>query len=202
MQGLAPHELEEKIEKGGLVARIVIEVLGKPKEHVDETLKLLLTRLREESQVIVGEIKIADAEEVEESQGMFSTFAEIEIAVDSLSRLVGICFFYMPASIEVVEPAEFNLASSSFNELYNDLLGQLHNVDMVAKNLRAENEMHKRTMGKLLRSSMLALTKQKKSGKDIADLLMIPPDQAENILDKLVEEGLLKKVGKNYGPNR
>ncbi len=193
---LKKHQIREKVEQGGIGARIVLEVLGKPKEHVDETIKLLLGRLKEEETISVNQVKLADTIEIE--GGMFSNFAEIELVADNLSGLVGLCFYYMPASIEITEPEELRLSASSMTNFYNDLLAKLHNVDMVAKNLRAENEVHKTTMGKLLRSSIVALVKQKKTAKEIADLLIIPADQCENILHHLQEEGLVKKVGKYF----
>ena len=197
---LARHEVDDKLEAGGVVARLIIEVLGKPQEHVIETRKLLIDRLHEEPDIFIQEVKIADPKE--EEAGMFSTFAEVELVTDKISDLIGLCFFYMPSSIEIVEPSDLAISCTTITDLFNDLLGKLHNVDMIAKNLRVENEVHRGNMGKLLRSSVMALLPQKKSSKDIADTLMIPPDQAETILSHLEKEGLVKRVGKHYEPNR
>lgn len=193
---LKQHEIVDRVEEGAVVARLIIEVLGKPKEHVKETMDLLMNRLKEEQGVTIINSKVAKISQVENS--MFSTYADIEVLLDDMQKLNGICFFYMPSSVEILQPAEFSLQCSAITDLYNDLLGKLHNVDMVAKNLRAENDTHKMNMGKLLRSSILALLSTKRTPSEIANLLYIPLDQTENILNHLEKEGLLKKVGKYY----
>ncbi|MBS3108311.1 hypothetical protein J4409_00400 [Candidatus Woesearchaeota archaeon] len=122
-----------------ILIRTVIEILGSPKEHVEETMKLVINRAKENFKLLSE--KTYKSEEV---QGMWSTFAELEISFKDMEQLIIFCFEFMPSSIEVIEPVSFNLKCTDISNTLNDLLAKLHRYDMVVKNLTAENVILKR----------------------------------------------------------
>ena len=137
---ITKEKIQEKMEKGAIIARLVIELLGKPKEHIEETLKLVVQRLKEEGNVDLLKEEIFEAQFREDTK-LFSSFVELEILVKDLPALSSLCFFYLPSSVEIIEPAEMLLKCSDSTDLINNLMGKLHEMDMSLKNLRLEKSL-------------------------------------------------------------
>ncbi|MBI2673151.1 hypothetical protein HYX19_02725 [Candidatus Woesearchaeota archaeon] len=126
-----------------IVLRIIIEILGNPQEHVNDTLKKIIEKIKSEFKVNKEEIY-----EAENVGKLWSAFTEVEMELNNVDQLIGICFEYMPSSIEILDPIEFAVKSNDLNNLLNDLMAKLHQNDMIIKNLAAENTVIKRELGK------------------------------------------------------
>ena len=100
-------EKEEKI-----VASFIIEVVGKPPEHLNKVLEGIIEKINEEKGVKVLNSKIHDSKPLKEAKEFFINFAEIEIQVSEILTLMKIMFMYMPAHIEILEPASINLTNN------------------------------------------------------------------------------------------
>lgn len=121
-------------------AKIVIEILGTPKEHVEKTMNLIIEKLKKEKDVKLLKETTYKAEKVKE---LWSTFSDLEIEVKDMQKLIGVCFDYMPSSVEIMDPLKMSLETKYIEEMFNDLLAKLHKVDMVLKNALAENKFLK-----------------------------------------------------------
>ncbi len=121
-------------------AKIVIEILGTPKEHVEETIKKVIENLKKEEGVKLLKEVTYKAEKIKE---MWSTFSELDLELEDATKLVGICFDYMPSSVEIIEPLKMNIETTMISELLNDLLARLHKTDMLLRNAIAENQLLK-----------------------------------------------------------
>lgn len=125
-----------------LKVRFIIEVAGYPKDHVENTMKAVVEKLKKEKKVMRYNIF-----EAEQKEKLFSTFSEVEIEVEDFDELIGICFDYMPSSVEILKPSKINLESKEFENIINDLLAKLHQHDMIMKNLQANNLLLKKKLG-------------------------------------------------------
>lgn len=119
-------------------ASMVIEMLGRPKEHLDEGMKALISRLENEKGARVIEKKFNEAIPIEKTSDLFTTFSEIEIEFKSVMDYFGIIFAYMPSHIEIIHPEKFSMSNADLNELGNALVQRIHNYDAVTKNMIAE----------------------------------------------------------------
>lgn len=117
---------------GDLLIRTVIEIAGFPKEHIEEVMKKIVDKLKNEKKVMKA--KIFEAKKVEK---IFSTFTEAEINFENIDELIGFCLDYYPSSIEVLEPEKFEVAGQEFTAIINDLLAKLHEYDSTVKRLKA-----------------------------------------------------------------
>jgi len=142
-------EIKSKIEKGWLRANLIIEVLGKPAEHIEKALEFAIEAMEKEKKVNVLNKKIHKAVLVKESKDVYTTFAEIEILVDGLYKLIEIVFDYMPSSVEIVEPTTLSMKLEDANALLNDLAMRLHQYDALLKKGRLELEILKRKLKEL-----------------------------------------------------
>jgi len=124
-----------------ITAKLIIEVAGFPKEHVEKVMKEVVENIKKDKKVNYEKIN-----EVKEVKEMWSTFVDIEIQFNDLQDFTDFCFTYMPSSIDFVEPEEFNLESNEMANLFNDLMGNIHRYDMLLKNFKATNTILKRKL--------------------------------------------------------
>jgi len=140
------------MEKKWIKIRSIIEILGSPKEHVERTMGIVLGKLKEKKDLKVLGEKTFEAEKIKDKP-FWSVFTELDIEARSIDALLGYCFDFMPSSIEILEPERLDFQCSELNNVLNDVLGRLHQYDMILKNLYAENILlKKRFEGKLKES--------------------------------------------------
>lgn len=122
-------------------ANVILEILGRPKEHITEALNNLINRLGTEKGTKIIEKTIHDPIEVENSKDLFTTFAEILVELDSLDSYFGLIFAYMPSNIEIIAPQKITLANTELNELASKIIHRLHDYDAIAKKAIIENQL-------------------------------------------------------------
>ena len=67
--------------------RAMIEVLGKPKEHVEQALKGYIERIRGDKNYQVFKSEVYDSEEKED--GFWVTFGELEFSAKDIPSVIG-----------------------------------------------------------------------------------------------------------------
>lgn len=117
-----------------LEIRAIMEILGSPKSHVENTAKILLDKVKERKEIELLKSFTSDAKQVKQ---FWSCFVEIEIRLENLDKLIGFCFDFMPSSIDILEPSSLEINAREINGFVNDLMARLHRYDMFLKNLRA-----------------------------------------------------------------
>ncbi len=116
-----------------IIATMVLEILGRPAEHIKNALVNLVDKLGSEKGVKVTEKTIHEPVEVKESKDLHTTFAEVSVEFDSLANYFGVLFAYMPAHIEISSPSSFALSNAELNELGNKIIGRIHDYDAITK---------------------------------------------------------------------
>lgn len=138
-------------------ARIVIEIMGAPKTHIEETMKAVIEKFEREEGIKVLKKKTFECKELE--NGFFSTFSEIEFETNDLQKLSDICFDYMPSSVEILDPAGADMDMAVLSGMFNDILAKLHRYDMLVKNFNAENKLLKEKTEKMRRDNLELMKK-------------------------------------------
>ena len=126
-------------------AKIISEVLGSPQEHVDKTLNVLLDKIKERKELNVVNERVFESQKVEDKP-LYTGFIEYEISIEDINELIGFCFDFMPSSIEIIEPTELRLKSTSAGELFNELMARLHQNEMFLRNVIAELKLAKKQL--------------------------------------------------------
>ncbi len=180
--------------------RTVLEILGAPKEHVEKTIKLLVEKIKENSEITVLNEKYADINEVKEQEkSMFSTFVELELILKGITTLTYFCFNFMPSSIDIEKPKETILKNTELSNIFNDLQAKLHEVDMVAKKLRIEGDFLKRNMNTMLSNILTILIRiNKNTLEELSKFSGIDKDELKKYLEKMVKEKKLKNDSGMY----
>lgn len=187
--------VKEKLEKGAVIARVIQEVMGKPKDHVEEALVAIVKAIKQQHDMEVLNTTIFPAEEKE--KGVYVGFAEMEIMFKDLPRLIGFCFDFNPGSVEVVEPGHFDFSTAHMNDLLNDLVIKLHHTNVEAKGLKIQNEILRKRGTELLRNMvLLAVGNKQKNIDEISKTVGIPSEQLKSYVEVLVKE---KKISEKEG---
>lgn len=136
-------------------AKFIIEILGRPPEHLSTTLSELITRLGNEKGTKIVNKVLNKPKPVEKVDNLWTAFADVELEFETIPHLFNVVMSYMPAHVEVFSPESIKFNTFEINELANFIIGRLHNYDAVAKRLMNEREIlikkleHLRNGGKL-----------------------------------------------------
>jgi hypothetical protein len=126
-------------ETKGIRVALVIEVLGKPPEHLTQTLNSLIEQIGKEKGVKIISKDIKKPILIEGKKDFYTSFAEIEVEIEQILYLAILLFKYMPAHIEVISPELIALTNNGWNDILNELTRRLHGYDEVAKILQFQN---------------------------------------------------------------
>lgn len=184
---------EEKViaEQMHIRCKIIIEILGKPKEHVEKTLRIYVDKIKTDSNLIVLNTDFADAQE---KKDLWATFVELDIIVKGLPTLIAFCFDYMPSSIEIIKPEEFAMKKSTIENLINDLQARLHQVDMVVKKQNNENEFLRKNMNTAIKNVILiSLVSGSLDKERLSKATGIDDKELETFLDHLIKENKISE---------
>ena len=169
--------------------RTVIEVMGKPREHIEKSINTYVENLKKNKEYEVISEEFAEIKKDDE-QEMWTTFVELEVKTAKILNLSAFCFDYMPALIEVLSPKELHLRDVELSTFLNDLQAKLHQVDMVAKQVKAENDFLKKNMGGLLKNYVTVLLRGRGlTSEQLSQLMGMHKDKLEDFLDQLIDEG-------------
>ena len=137
-------------ETKNIRAVMVLEIIGRPAEHLVETLNNIIKELSEEKGVNVKEQKVNEPREMKEKKEFFTTFAEIEFEVEEVMQLAVLMFKYMPAHIEVLSPEAITLTNNSYGDILSELTRRLHKYDEVARVVQMEKGILEKKLKDLL----------------------------------------------------
>jgi hypothetical protein len=191
-------EDEEKVKK--VEFRVISEILGHPKEHVDTTLKIYIEAIKKNNAYKILDEQLFDAEK-QEKTGMYSGFVDLRIETKSFNEVVGFCFDYMPSSVEIIEPNEITMKNRELSGFLNELQAKLHNIEMNLKNLSAEKDILHKKFVQLIRYVLLYHVQEK--AMDVSELAKatgVGDEVIVKYLDVLVKKGELKKEKDKYLP--
>ena len=141
---------------------------------------LLLTLVKED---------YADLKKHEDSD-LWMAFVELEVRTSQVANIIDFCFDHMPSLIEIIEPEELKLSGLDVSSFLNDLQAKLHSVDMLAKQMKMENQLLNRSLSALLSNYItLLLQKSNLNAEQLTKLTGVSQDILEDFLDRLIDQG-------------
>lgn len=131
-------------------ASLIIEVIGRPPEHLNETLENLIKQISEEKGINLKEKTIHEPTELKDNKEFFTSFAEVEVEVEEILYIAMLMFKYMPAHIEIIYPEKITLSNSGLNDILNELTRRLHGYDEVARIIQVEKNILEKKLKELM----------------------------------------------------
>jgi len=187
-------ELREKIAEGYLHIRAIVEVVGKPKEYVKDTLSGHMDNIRKNFTVLKEDI--ADPEENDE---LFSGFAETEILLKDLTELMFFATDFLPSSIEIIEPEEITMNNNELSGFFNDVSTKLLALNSGIIQAKNVSTLHVKTAAILLRNFIVVLlARGEKTAKELDELMGVQEEDIEKVLNVLIKEGRVEKSKDKY----
>jgi len=183
---------EEKLiaEQTHIRCKIIIEILGKPKEHVEKTLRMYINKIKDDSNLIILN---SDFSEAIEKDKLWATFTELDMIIKGIPKLIAFCFDYMPSSVEITKPDEFVMKKSTVENLINDLQARLHHVDMIIKNQKNENDFLKQNLNKSVSNVILiSLASGSLDKENLSKIIGIEDKELKIFLDNLIKENKIE----------
>ena len=184
---------EEKLiaEKTHIRCKVIIEILGKPKEHVEKTLRMYVDNIKDDSDLIILNSEFSEAVEKEK---LWATFVELDMIIKGIPKLIAFCFDYMPSSIEISKPEEFVMRKSSVEDLINDLQARLHDVDMTVKRQKNENDFLRQNLNKSVSNIILiSLASGNLNKGELSKVTGIHDKELDIFLEELLKGNKLKE---------
>lgn len=187
--------IKEKLNEGWVHSRVIIEVLGKPEEHVDNALHIYTDNIKKDKEIIIIS---EDYSEIEPQESLFSGFVELEILTKNLMKLVWFCYDYLPSSVEIIEPEKISFKNSEFSNYLNELQIRMHNLGEELKVLRQMNKILEANGHNLLRNLVFQCIKDEgKTLSQLSEFTGIGEKDLEPFLNVYIEnKGVVKKEGK------
>jgi hypothetical protein len=183
-------------QENKVLAKVIVEVVGTPKDHVENSVKLVLDNIKKEKGIKPIKMKIFKPKAVD---NYFSSFAELELEFSNPAALLGMCFDYMPSSVEIVRPEKLNMDSNGLASLLNDLLLKLHNISMNVRKLNIENNNLRLNSEALLKNiTMLSIGKSEKTIEEISKEVGVKPASLRPFVDKYVKDGKISLKDGRY----
>lgn len=146
----------------GINATLMIEVIGRPPEHLKETLENIIKNIGEEKGVSVKEKKINEPILMKDQKDFYTSFAEVEVEVEEIILIALLMFKYMPAHIEITHPERISLSNTSWNEIFNELTRRLHGYDEVARILQLQRAQLEKKLKETQEEKTVKNTKESK----------------------------------------
>ena len=183
-------------EKQHIRIRAVLEVIGKPKEYIENQLKEYIDKIKQDDSLMILNEKISP---VVEKDSIWSTFAEIEVIIKGISNLIGFCIDYMPSSIDILKPDKFEYEERIFTQFVNDVLAKLHKVDMITKEVGSENTILKQNMNRLIKNNILILAKFNVNKiEGMSKAIGIESKDLKPFISQLIEDKKIKEENGDY----
>ena len=199
-------EAEKQGEHAHIRCTTIIEVLGKPKEYVEDALKQYIEHIKQDSELVILNEEYSETKEIEKdlqkdkkTYNLWSKFVELDLVIKGTSKLISFCFEYMPSSIEVVKPEHLIMTNPELSNFLNDLQARLHNVDMAVKQLKAENDFIKHNMNAIIHNSIVICLKVAKlTLEQLSNVTGVGQEELKMFIEKLMAEKKIKKEDDLY----
>jgi len=137
-------------ETRGVRAVMIVEVLGKPPEHLIETLEGIIKQIDEEKGVSVKSKKINEPNVMKDKNDFFTTFAEVEVEVEEVMDLALLTLKYMPAHVEIIYPELIAVSNNAWGDILTEMVRRLHGYDEIARIMQAEKNILEKKLREVL----------------------------------------------------
>ena len=191
-------EIQKRIKQGAILAQVSFEVVGNPKDYVETTIKGFVNNIKNDSDITFLNEEFGEPEEVPNSQGLWSTYADTEVLVNSLDKFVWLCVNFLPATIEIIAPEELRFSDKDLTNWLNDILAKLHEISVTVRQTNVKNEVLVQNMNALIQNAIIITTEHYHKPAEIGKKVGIDEKQLQPFFEALVKQGKLEKKGDEY----
>ncbi len=190
---LKDKEVRQKLSDDWIKARILLEMLGKPKDYLVQKLEEHILNAKKIEGV---EIVSYEIEDPEEKDNFFSTFSEVEMLFQKQTHLIYFCFEFLPAHIEITDPEEFMFTAKGLTDILNDLIIKLHSWDKTVRVVNEQNKILYNNQSVLIENMLyLSLRTGPKTVPELEKDIGLPSKSFWDVVTNLKKKGLIVEQG-------
>lgn len=119
-----------------MIARFIIEVIGRPEELVIKTLDEIIKSISERYRI---ENKEVSKPETIGQENLLSGFTELDIEFKNFEDLFLAIIDYGPTVVEIIEPKEIKIKSAELQSALAELVNKIHELSKTVQALKIEN---------------------------------------------------------------
>jgi hypothetical protein len=186
---------KERVDQGNILVRVVIEVLGAPKEYVEESVQAVVDKVHDTKDV---EVVSESTYEAEEKGKLFCTFSEIEMWCKNTDILTQFLFNFTPSSVEVMQPTSVSMKANVLSGFFNDFLLKMHDLGLKLKNTSATNQLLQKNADTVVRNFLNSVLDEPRSLGETSKITGIPEDNIKAILSHFVKVGVVNEKDGKY----
>lgn len=186
---------KEHVAKGHVLARIIIEVLGAPKEHVEGAVQIVVDRVHKTKD---AEVVSENTYEAEEKGKLFVTFSELEIWFHNLDTLSNFLFEFTPSSVEILQPQQLSMNANFASGFLNDFLLKMHELGLKLKDTAASVQLLQKNADALIRNMFNMVLQAPKSPEEISKATGIPKENVDALLENFMKAKLVVEDDGHY----
>jgi len=181
--------------KNKIRALFTFEILGKPPEHIKQTMEQLIDKLGELPGIEIDKRKIHEPKPVkdENTKDFFTTFSEVEILGEDLNKLTEVVFHAMPSHIEIIEPSELIFKNFDISGLLSSLTTKLHRYDEIAKQITLERNI----LVNKLNEMQAKMTQLEGNGENQSEKVKVAEEKTNKTEEKKPKKSPKKKSKKS-----
>lgn len=181
-------------------ATAIVQILGKPKEHIEKVVKDIADTIPEQGYTVERtELMPVEPAEGEDEEGLYSGLFEVDLKLDDHEELFAFIQDYNPTSLEVSEPDEFTMRLPDYNGLVTSVVTIVQQYDQLLKEKIAENIAISKRADRLIRNLITLSIAIKPKGHES---IKLETGLAEQVLDPylkaMVKDGTLEQNGIVY----
>lgn len=198
---LSDDDMEEKLGQGYIHIRSIIELMGAPKEHIQDTLQKYVEKISNDDSLVLLKADFAEPKIAEDTDDkFFMCFVEVEILAKDISAVSFFCFDYMPSSVEIIAPEVMQYKAQRLSAFFNDLQARLHSLDKFLKETIAKQKNLLRNSNRLLRNNVLIVISHDGALPldELSKKVGISTEQLSPFVDAMVEDKHLNKDGDKF----
>ena len=104
-------------------AMFVFEIMGRPPEHIKESLNMFIDKLAEAKVIKIESRKVHEPKLIEKENvtDFYTTFAEVELTGDNLEVIIDVVLNMLPSHVEIIEPLELKMQNFELSGVLSKL---------------------------------------------------------------------------------
>ena len=119
----------------------IFEMLGKPADFLKESLEKHIDKFGTNKGIKIVSRIVHEPKPIEgDSNELLTTFAEVEVLVDSLDTIFKIVLHMLPSNVEIIEPTDFKMKNFELNSVLSELSAKIHQYDEIARAVIIERD--------------------------------------------------------------
>jgi hypothetical protein len=152
-----------------VIASFIMEILGRPQEHVKQTFDEILEKMGKEPGLRIIEKKVHEPKKLEKGEDLYTSFAEIEVEFDNFQSMLIVIFNYTPSHFEIISPEEIRIKNVEFSDIITNIVLRLHKYDEIAKKLTIDNAVLQNELRRIMAEREKHLAVKEEAGENKKD---------------------------------